>query len=251
MHSFQFTKSKISPNIVNIFYPISQNCCSPALFSPQRHFPSSLWTSCSSHMREAFTVMMRASCTPSNLTLSPMVCWLLSPSPALSSLWVLYPSSQRNSIRYHFSKAKIIESLLHFALLATSCCLPHYEMAFRSWAKWGKKEFDSYDAKQKNGTKIFSLFCFYLQISSGEAYLVYSKKIYSNSDFNQYVAALYKVVGTFLFGAAVSQSLTDLAKFTIGRPRPNFMAVCAPKVCMGYMLRINCTGKLQDVTESR
>lgn len=89
------------------------------------------------------------------------------------------------------------------------------------------------------------------QISSGEAFLVYSKKLYSNTDFNQYVAALYKVVGTFLFGAAVSQSLTDLAKFTIGRPRPHFMAACAPKVCVGYMQEINCTGRLQDVTEAR
>lgn len=89
------------------------------------------------------------------------------------------------------------------------------------------------------------------QISSGEAFLVYSKKLYSNTDFNQYVAALYKVVGTFLFGAAVSQSLTDLAKFTIGRPRPHFMAACAPKVCVGYMQEINCTGKPQDVTEAR
>lgn len=93
--------------------------------------------------------------------------------------------------------------------------------------------------------------CTVVIISSGEAYLVYSKRIYSNSDFNQYVAALYKVVGTFLFGAAVSQSLTDLAKFTIGRPRPNFMAVCAPSVCTGYMQVINCTGRPQDVTESR
>ncbi|XP_047443746.1 phospholipid phosphatase 2b [Mugil cephalus] len=93
--------------------------------------------------------------------------------------------------------------------------------------------------------------CTVVIISSGEAYLVYSKRIYSNSDFNQYVAALYKVVGTFLFGACASQSLTDLAKFTIGRPRPNFMAVCAPKVCTGYMLEINCTGNSGDVTESR
>ncbi|XP_029285991.1 phospholipid phosphatase 2b [Cottoperca gobio] len=93
--------------------------------------------------------------------------------------------------------------------------------------------------------------CTVIIISSGEAYLVYSKRVYSNSDFNQYVAALYKVVGTFLFGASVSQSLTDLAKFTIGRPRPNFMAVCVPKVCTGYMQEINCTGKPQDVTESR
>jgi len=91
----------------------------------------------------------------------------------------------------------------------------------------------------------------FIQISSGEAYLVYSKRIYSNSDFNQYVSALYKVLGTFLFGAAVSQSLTDLAKFTIGRPRPNFLSVCAPKVCKGYMTQINCTGAPQDVTESR
>ncbi|XP_068176313.1 phospholipid phosphatase 2b [Antennarius striatus] len=93
--------------------------------------------------------------------------------------------------------------------------------------------------------------CTVVIISTGEAYLVYSKKIYSNSEFNQYVAALYKVVGTFLFGAAVSQSLTDLAKFTIGRPRPHFMAVCAPKVCVGYMQKINCTGAPLDVTESR
>ncbi|KAJ8419030.1 hypothetical protein AAFF_G00005290 [Aldrovandia affinis] len=93
--------------------------------------------------------------------------------------------------------------------------------------------------------------CTVIIISSGEAYLVYSKRIRSNSDFNQYVAALYKVVGTFMFGAAVSQSLTDLAKFTIGRPRPNFMAVCAPKVCKGYMLQINCTGNPRAVTESR
>ncbi|KAG9350559.1 hypothetical protein JZ751_024448 [Albula glossodonta] len=93
--------------------------------------------------------------------------------------------------------------------------------------------------------------CTVIIISSGEAYLVYSKRIHSNSDFNQYVAALYKVVGTFVFGAAVSQSLTDLAKFTIGRPRPNFMAVCKPNVCKGYMLQINCTGDVRAVKEAR
>lgn len=93
--------------------------------------------------------------------------------------------------------------------------------------------------------------CTLVIISSGEAYLVYRQRIQSNTQFNQYLAALYKVVGTFLFGGAVSQSLTDLAKYTIGRPRPNFMAVCAPKVCTGYMLVINCTGTPEDVTESR
>ncbi|KAM4739592.1 phospholipid phosphatase 2b [Anableps anableps] len=98
---------------------------------------------------------------------------------------------------------------------------------------------------------VVTISCTVIIISSGEAYLVYKKMIYSNSIFNQYIAALYKVVGTFLFGATVSQSLTDIAKFTIGRPRPNFMAVCAPKVCTGYVLEINCTGELHEVTESR
>ncbi|XP_072294701.1 phospholipid phosphatase 2-like [Eucyclogobius newberryi] len=92
--------------------------------------------------------------------------------------------------------------------------------------------------------------CTIIIITSGEAYLVYSKKVYSNSSFNQYVAALYKVVGTFLFGGAVSQSLTDLAKYTIGRPRPNFMSVCAPRDCTSYIQAANCTGRPTDVTES-
>ncbi|KAJ3613258.1 hypothetical protein NHX12_019508 [Muraenolepis orangiensis] len=89
---------------------------------------------------------------------------------------------------------------------------------------------------------VLSVFVDPAMITSGEAYLVYSKRLYSNSQFNQYLSALYKVVGTFLFGAAVSQSLTDIAKFTIGRPRPNFLSVCAPLVCNGYMPQINCTG---------
>ncbi|KAF4076499.1 hypothetical protein AMELA_G00215750 [Ameiurus melas] len=96
-----------------------------------------------------------------------------------------------------------------------------------------------------------TIICSIIIITTGEAYLVYSKRLYSNSDFNQYTAALYKVVGTFLFGACVSQSLTEMAKFTIGRPRPNFMAVCAPTVCKGYMLNITCTGNEHNVTESR
>lgn len=96
-----------------------------------------------------------------------------------------------------------------------------------------------------------TIICSIVIITTGEAYLVYKKRLHSNSQFNNYLSALYKIVGTFLFGAAVSQSLTDLAKFTIGRPRPNFLAVCAPTVCNGYMLQINCTGNPRNVTESR
>ncbi|XP_036618244.1 phospholipid phosphatase 2 [Trichosurus vulpecula] len=93
-------------------------------------------------------------------------------------------------------------------------------------------------------------------VSSGEAYLVYTERLYSHSDFNNYVAALYKVLGTYLFGASVSQSLTDLAKYMIGRLRPNFLAVCDPDWsrvnCSGYVQpEAVCRGSPANVTESR
>ncbi|KAK2086753.1 Phospholipid phosphatase 2 [Saguinus oedipus] len=94
------------------------------------------------------------------------------------------------------------------------------------------------------------------QVSAGEAYLVHTDRLYSRSHFNNYVAAVYKVLGTFLFGAAVSQSLTDLAKYTIGRLRPNFLAVCDPEWsrvnCSAYVqLERVCRGNAADVTEAR
>uniref|UniRef100_A0A8C5IQ27 Phospholipid phosphatase 2 n=3 Tax=Passerellidae TaxID=1729112 RepID=A0A8C5IQ27_JUNHY len=98
--------------------------------------------------------------------------------------------------------------------------------------------------------------CTVIIISSGEAYLVYTERLYSKSEYNNYLAALYKVVGTFLFGGAISQSLTDLAKYMIGRLRPNFLAVCNPdwsKVnCSIYVQLENvCQGESRNVTESR
>nr|XP_045234748.1 phospholipid phosphatase 2 isoform X2 [Macaca fascicularis] len=92
-------------------------------------------------------------------------------------------------------------------------------------------------------------------VSAGEAYLVYTDRLYSRSDFNNYVAAVYKVLGAFLFGAAVSQSLTDLAKYMIGRLRPNFLAVCDPDWsrinCSVYVqLEKVCRGNPADVTEA-
>lgn len=95
-----------------------------------------------------------------------------------------------------------------------------------------------------------------VQVSAGEAYLVYTDRLYSRSDFNNYVAAVYKVLGTFLFGAAVSQSLTDLAKYMIGRLRPNFLAVCDPdwsRVNCSMYVQVErvCRGNPANVTESR
>lgn len=95
-----------------------------------------------------------------------------------------------------------------------------------------------------------------LQVSAGEAYLVHTDRLYSRSDFNNYVAAIYKVLGTFLFGAAVSQSLTDLAKYMIGRLRPNFLAVCDPdwsRVNCSVYVQVEkvCRGSPANVTEAR
>ncbi|XP_023500004.2 phospholipid phosphatase 2 isoform X2 [Equus przewalskii] len=93
-------------------------------------------------------------------------------------------------------------------------------------------------------------------VSAGEAYLVHTDRLYSRSDFNNYVAAIYKVLGTFLFGAAVSQSLTDLAKYMIGRLRPNFLAVCDPdwsRVNCSVYVQVEkvCRGSHANVTEAR
>ncbi|XP_003744847.1 putative phosphatidate phosphatase isoform X2 [Galendromus occidentalis] len=43
------------------------------------------------------------------------------------------------------------------------------------------------------------------------------------------VQSIYHNIWPFLMGAAVQQMVTDIAKYTIGRLRPHFIAVCNPK----------------------
>ncbi|KAG2466011.1 PLPP1 phosphatase, partial [Polypterus senegalus] len=91
----------------------------------------------------------------------------------------------------------------------------------------------------------------------GECLSVYSKRLHSNSCFrNTYVACLYKAIGTFLFGAVISQSLTDIAKYSIGRLRPHFLALCQPdwstiNCSYGYIENFTCTGDKTAVNEAR
>ncbi|KAM8874818.1 phospholipid phosphatase 3 isoform 1-T1 [Spinachia spinachia] len=73
---------------------------------------------------------------------------------------------------------------------------------------------------------------------------------------NPYVAALYKQMGVFLFGCAVSQSFTDIAKVSVGRMRPHFIDVCQPDFSaidcsLGYVTNYTCTGGDSDVQEAR
>ncbi|XP_039623654.1 phospholipid phosphatase 2-like [Polypterus senegalus] len=90
----------------------------------------------------------------------------------------------------------------------------------------------------------------------GEAYMVYTKGLLSKTDFSHYLSAVYKLVGIFLYGVAVTQSLTALSKYVIGRLRPHFLAVCDIDLsqvnCSLYVMAEDmCRGKPSQVREAR
>uniref|UniRef100_A0A8D2IVN2 Phospholipid phosphatase 1 n=1 Tax=Varanus komodoensis TaxID=61221 RepID=A0A8D2IVN2_VARKO len=91
----------------------------------------------------------------------------------------------------------------------------------------------------------------------GEALSVYYNHLHSNSFVrNNYIAAIYKAIGTFIFGAAISQSLTDIAKYSIGRLRPHFLDICKPdwqriNCSAGYIENFKCLGDKTKVNEGR
>ncbi|OCU02518.1 hypothetical protein XELAEV_18008278mg [Xenopus laevis] len=91
----------------------------------------------------------------------------------------------------------------------------------------------------------------------GEALSVFYSDLRSGAFIrNNYVATIYKAIGTFIFGAAVSQSLTDIAKYTIGRLRPHFLDVCKPNwakinCSLGYIENFVCEGDPTKSSEGR
>ncbi|KAF7217322.1 phospholipid phosphatase 1 isoform X1 [Nothobranchius furzeri] len=91
----------------------------------------------------------------------------------------------------------------------------------------------------------------------GECLLVYLHRLKSKSSFGSYVARVYKAIGTFLFGAAMSQSLTDIAKYSIGRLRPHFLNACKPDWSLincsagAYIESFTCTGDPKMANEGR
>ncbi|KAH8407657.1 hypothetical protein KR222_009484 [Zaprionus bogoriensis] len=52
--------------------------------------------------------------------------------------------------------------------------------------------------------------------------------IFMQHEIPDWLVECYKKLGIFAFGAAVSQLTTDIAKYSIGRLRPHFIAVCQP-----------------------
>lgn len=103
----------------------------------------------------------------------------------------------------------------------------------------------------------FLLFLF--QIALGECYRVRFRGVHSRAFVsNRYVSCLYKELGSFLFGCCVGQSLTNMAKLSVGRLRPNFLSVCnityASIKCTpgSYIPEVNCPQpKLKLVEEAR
>ncbi|XP_015704199.1 phospholipid phosphatase 1 isoform X1 [Coturnix japonica] len=96
-----------------------------------------------------------------------------------------------------------------------------------------------------------------LSIILGETLSVFYNHLHSNSFVrNNYIATIYKAIGTFIFGAAASQSLTDIAKYSIGRLRPHFIAVCQPdwtriNCSLGYIENFPCQGDKARINEGR
>ncbi|CAL8370237.1 unnamed protein product [Boreogadus saida] len=95
------------------------------------------------------------------------------------------------------------------------------------------------------------------QIIVGESYRVRFLNEGSKSFVgNPYIAALYRQVGVFVFGCAISQSFTDIAKVSVGRLRPHFLAVCNPdfstiNCSLGYITDYQCQGPESRVQEAR
>ncbi|XP_006008641.1 phosphatidic acid phosphatase type 2D [Latimeria chalumnae] len=97
-----------------------------------------------------------------------------------------------------------------------------------------------------------------LVIVVGESYRVRRLNPHSRSFvINPYVRVIYKEIGAFMFGCAIGQSLTNMAKVTVGRLRPNFLSVCKVNLStiscsQGYYNEnYNCTGNQSLIIEGR
>uniref|UniRef100_A0A672I100 Phosphatidic acid phosphatase type 2D n=1 Tax=Salarias fasciatus TaxID=181472 RepID=A0A672I100_SALFA len=76
-----------------------------------------------------------------------------------------------------------------------------------------------------------------LTIALGECYRVRFRSVSSKAFVrNLYVSCLYKELGSFLFGCCIGQSLTNMAKLSVGRLRPHFLSVCGVTYAS-----LNCT----------
>uniref|UniRef100_A0A915JGS0 Phosphatidic acid phosphatase type 2/haloperoxidase domain-containing protein n=1 Tax=Romanomermis culicivorax TaxID=13658 RepID=A0A915JGS0_ROMCU len=82
--------------------------------------------------------------------------------------------------------------------------------------------------------------------------------------FNSYIVQFVSfrtchtdISGYFLFGAALCQSLSNVAKYSVGRLRPHFISICKPSfnisICVNhtYIEEPHCMGDPRRVREGR
>lgn len=97
-----------------------------------------------------------------------------------------------------------------------------------------------------------------LTIALGECYRVRFRGVHSKAFVrNCYISCLYKELGAFLFGCCIGQSLTNMAKLSVGRLRPNFLSVCnvtyASLGCRPgeYVPYVACSSSAKEEEEAR
>uniref|UniRef100_A0A3Q0RXG5 Phospholipid phosphatase 3 n=1 Tax=Amphilophus citrinellus TaxID=61819 RepID=A0A3Q0RXG5_AMPCI len=145
---------------------------------------------------------------------------------------------------------------LPFLVIETSAVQP-YRRGFYcddESIKYPAKNGDTISDGVLSGSGILITF---LSIIIGESYRIYFLNEGSKSFVgNPYISALYKQVGVFIFGCAISQSFTDIAKVSVGRLRPHFLDVCKPdfstiNCSLGYITDYHCQGPESKVQEAR
>lgn len=97
-----------------------------------------------------------------------------------------------------------------------------------------------------------------LTIALGECYRVRFRGVNSKAFVrNCYISCLYKELGAFLFGCCIGQSLTNMAKLSVGRLRPNFLSVCnVTYESLGckpgeYVPYVDCSSLAKEEEEAR
>ncbi|KAM8974007.1 phospholipid phosphatase 3-like [Pelodytes ibericus] len=93
-----------------------------------------------------------------------------------------------------------------------------------------------------------------LAIVFGECHRVSSQRSLDTCAREGYLSAIYRQILPFLFGSALGQSLTNAAKLSAGRLRPNFLSICQPEALnctTGFVEFYQCTGDASAVTEAR
>uniref|UniRef100_H3DH02 Phospholipid phosphatase 1 n=1 Tax=Tetraodon nigroviridis TaxID=99883 RepID=H3DH02_TETNG len=90
----------------------------------------------------------------------------------------------------------------------------------------------------------------------GECLSVHMSRVANQPPGTRYLTCVYKAVGIYAFGPPSASSLTDVAKYSLGRLRPNFL-VCKPLWegidCRpgSYVENFTCSGDPFQVDEAR